>query len=144
MIFDSVLSISSILQGIPTIQRAIINIRSSTSADGQKGDKELLVEGYGLQSVMTTEGSRSPIVTLTVSLTSHTEGIVGEHTTSNHVMEVEKVLGIEAARRTIVNEIQYTMSSHGMSIDPRHVMLLGDVMTYKVRTSTSLGPALRF
>lgn len=24
------------------------------------------------------------------------------------------------------------MSSHGMSIDPRHVMLLGDVMTYKV------------
>lgn len=48
-------------------------------------------------------------------------------------MEVEKVLGIEAARRTIINEIQYTMSSHGMSIDPRHVMLLGDVMTYKVR-----------
>ena len=93
---------------------------------------------------MTTEGSRSPTVTLTVSLTSHTEGIVGEHTTSNHVMEVEKVLGIEAARRTIVNEIQYTMSSHGMSIDPRHVMLLGDVMTYKVRTSTSSGPALRF
>lgn len=23
------------------------------------------------------------------------------------------------------------MQSHGMSIDPRHVMLLGDVMTYK-------------
>jgi len=32
---------------------------------------------------------------------------------------------------TIINEIQYTMQSHGMSIDPRHVMLLGDVMTYK-------------
>lgn len=58
---------------------------------------------------------------------------MGEQTTSNHVMEVEKVLGIEAARRTIINEIQYTMSSHGMSIDPRHVMLLGDVMTYKVK-----------
>ena len=25
------------------------------------------------------------------------------------------------------------MKSHGMSIDPRHVMLLGDVMSYKVR-----------
>jgi DNA-directed RNA polymerase beta' subunit len=58
-------------------------------------------------------------------------GIVGEHTTSNHVIEVAQVLGIEAARRTIINEIQYTMKSHGMSIDPRHVMLLGDVMTYK-------------
>jgi DNA-directed RNA polymerase III subunit RPC1 len=48
-------------------------------------------------------------------------------------MEVAQVLGIEAARRTIINEIQHTMSAHGMSIDPRHVMLLGDVMTYKAR-----------
>lgn len=47
-------------------------------------------------------------------------------------MEVQTVLGIEAARRKIIDEIQYTMSSHGMSIDPRHVMLLGDVMSYKV------------
>ena len=58
-------------------------------------------------------------------------GIIGEETTSNHVMEVQVVLGIEAARRKIIDEIQYTMSSHGMSIDPRHVMLLGDVMSYK-------------
>ena len=49
-----------------------------------------------------------------------------------HVIETAQVLGIEAARRTIINEIQYTMQSHGMSIDPRHVMLLGDVMSYKV------------
>ena len=46
-------------------------------------------------------------------------------------METCEVLGIEAARQTIYNEIQHTMTSHGMSIDPRHVMLLGDVMTYK-------------
>jgi len=102
-----------VVKGIPTIHRAIINVREKTGPSGSKGDKELLVEGYGLQNVMTTEG------------------IIGEHTTSNHVMEVEKVLGIEAARRTVINEIQYTMQSHGMSIDPRHVMLLGDVMTYK-------------
>lgn len=58
---------------------------------------------------------------------------MGEHTTSNHVIEVAQVLGIEAARSTIINEIQYTMKEHSMNIDPRHVMLLGDVMTYKVR-----------
>lgn len=57
---------------------------------------------------------------------------MGEHTSSNHVIEVCQVLGIEAARRTIIDEIQYTMKSHDMNIDPRHVMLLGDVMTYKV------------
>jgi DNA-directed RNA polymerase III subunit RPC1 len=53
-------------------------------------------------------------------------------TKTNHVIETAKVLGIEAARTTIYEEIQHTMRSHGMSIDPRHVMLLGDVMTYKV------------
>jgi len=42
------------------------------------------------------------------------------------------VLGIEAARRTIINEVQMIMASHDMVIDPRHVMLLGDVMSYKV------------
>lgn len=63
-------------------------------------------------------------------------GIVGEKTTSNHVIEVAQVLGIEAARQTIINEIQYTMKSHGMNIDPRHVMLLGDVMTYKASSAT--------
>jgi hypothetical protein len=54
------------------------------------------------------------------------------------VIEVAQVLGIEAARRTIINEVQYTMQSHEMNIDPRHIMLLGDVMTYKVRLNLIL------
>ncbi|KAJ8514890.1 hypothetical protein ONZ45_g7635 [Pleurotus djamor] len=102
-----------VVKGVSTIQRAIINIKDKDDHRGKKGDKELLVEGYGLQKCMVTEG------------------VIGEQTTSNHVIEVAQVLGIEAARRTIINEIQYTMKSHDMIIDPRHVMLLGDVMTYK-------------
>ena len=35
-------------------------------------------------------------------------------------------------RQTIINEIAYTMVNHGMSIDTRHVMLLADLMTFKV------------
>ncbi|TRM68642.1 hypothetical protein BD626DRAFT_395166 [Schizophyllum amplum] len=102
-----------VVKGVPAIHRAVINIKEKDDYRGKKGDKELLVEGYGLQKCMTTEG------------------VVGELTTSNHVIEVAQVLGIEAARRTIINEIQYTMKSHDMIIDPRHVMLLGDVMSYK-------------
>ncbi|CAE6465940.1 unnamed protein product [Rhizoctonia solani] len=104
---------SVVVKGIPTIQRAIINVLEKDVGGGKRGDKELLVEGYGLKEVM------------------NTDGIIGEKTTSNHVMEVEQVLGIEAARQTIIGEIQYTMQSHGMNVDPRHIMLLGDVMTYK-------------
>ena len=35
-------------------------------------------------------------------------------------MQVAHTLGIEAARRTIMAEIKYTMESHGMSIDIRY------------------------
>lgn len=59
-------------------------------------------------------------------------GVIGKLTTSNHIMEVEKVLGIEAARKCIVNEIEFTMTSHGLGVDWRHLMLLGDVMCFKV------------
>lgn len=55
---------------------------------------------------------------------------------------MEKTLGIEAARTTIINEIQYTMVNHGMSIDRRHVMLLSDLMTYKVCTMLFLNVTL--
>jgi DNA-directed RNA polymerase III subunit RPC1 len=47
------------------------------------------------------------------------------------IMETATVLGIEAARTTIVKQIDHTMSSHGLGVDPRHTGLLGDVMTYK-------------
>jgi DNA-directed RNA polymerase III subunit RPC1 len=50
-----------------------------------------------------------------------TSGIDFRFTKTNHIMEIEEVLGIEAARQTIIHEIQYTMQSHGMNIDPRHI-----------------------
>lgn len=96
-----------VVKGFPEISRAVINIRE----DDNK--KELLVEGYGLRNVMTTDG------------------VVGYKTSTNHVLEMRQVLGIEAARASIIHEISYTMTKHGMSVDPRHIQLLGDVMTYK-------------
>lgn len=59
------------------------------------------------------------------------EGVDGRNTKSNHVIEIEQTLGIEAARSVIIEQIEYTMKSHGMSIDIRHMMLLADVMTFK-------------
>ncbi|KAL8881089.1 MAG: hypothetical protein Q9198_001639 [Flavoplaca austrocitrina] len=71
----------------------------------------LLVEGYGLRACMNTDGVR------------------GTHTRTNSVMEMREVLGIEAARKTIIDEISLVMGD--MDIDPRHMQLLADVMTYK-------------
>jgi DNA-directed RNA polymerase III subunit RPC1 len=92
------------IAGISGTSRVVIN-------DAGHGTHELLVEGDDLVNVMGISG------------------VIGTAVTSNHVMAVEKGLGIEAARQTIMNEIQYTMKSHGMSIDERHVKLLADCMT---------------
>jgi len=97
-----------LIKGHKNVNRAIIHV------DEAQGDTyKLLVEGDDLLSVMSTVG------------------VKGTATTSNNTAEVEKVLGIEAARATIMNEINVTMKSHGMSIDARHVMLLADLMTFK-------------
>lgn len=42
-------------------------------------------------------------------------------------------LYIHAAQTTTISEIQDTMLSNSMNVDRRHVILLSDLMTYKVR-----------
>ena len=72
-------------------------------------------------------------------------GVEGTRSWSNHILEVKAVLGIEAARAKIMEQITFTMGQHGMAIDPRHIMLLAETMTYKVRLwllASGPGPAL--
>ena len=58
-----------------------------------------------------------------------TPGVKGVKTVSNNTLEVASTLGIEAARKTIMNEVKDVMEAHGMNIDIRHIMLLADLMT---------------
>merc|ERR1712059_163274 len=97
-----------IIKGLPTVSRAVMHL--DEAKNGPKKYK-LYVEGDNLREVIATTG------------------VDWIHTTSNNTLEVANTLGIEAARKTIINEIKYTMESHGMSIDGRHIMLLADLMT---------------
>lgn len=97
-----------IIKGIPTIVRAVI-----TKQEKDESQHNLLIEGYGLREVM------------------RTPGIDFSKTRTNHILETCSVLGIEAARKCIINEIIYTMSQYGMHIDDRHTQLLADEMTFK-------------
>lgn len=49
-------------------------------------------------------------------------------TISNDIFEMKEVLGIEAARQTIINEIYKVIESQGLNIDVRHIMLVADTM----------------
>lgn len=104
------LILDAVIKGFPDCQRAIIKKETSPNSRG-KYECQLLVEGYGFKDCLTTPG------------------IEAYKTKSNHVMEVNQVLGIEAARATIASEIGEVMGS--MDIDPRHMALLADVMTFK-------------
>ncbi|KZZ94312.1 DNA-directed RNA polymerase III [Moelleriella libera RCEF 2490] len=92
------------ISGYSEAARAIIQT-------SEQNTHTVLVEGYGLRECMTTEG------------------VIGTKARSNNVMECRDVLGIEAARTTIADEISQVMGD--MGIDPRHMQLLADVMTYK-------------
>mmetsp|Transcript_57027 Transcript_57027/g.130557 ORF Transcript_57027/g.130557 Transcript_57027/m.130557 type:complete len:744 (+) Transcript_57027:1921-4152(+) len=103
-----------IVCGIPSIKRAVIQtIEKKTPNGATKKSYQLFVEGTGLQDVMATSG------------------VKGTHCRTNHLMEMQSVLGIEAARWSIMNEIGNVLGQYGIAVDVRHMMLLADVMTFK-------------
>jgi DNA-directed RNA polymerase III subunit RPC1 len=101
-----------IVSGISNITRAVIN-KKENSAATEGYTYNLVIEGNGLSDIMVTPG------------------INHKQCFSNNIIEVEKVLGIEAARKTIIDEIKFTMGGHGIYVDIRHLQLIADLMTFK-------------
>ncbi len=50
-------------------------------------------------------------------------------TTTNSILEIFEVLGVEAARNSIINEATKTLEEQGLTVDIRHIMLVSDLMT---------------
>ncbi|MCK5177271.1 MAG: DNA-directed RNA polymerase subunit A'', partial [Candidatus Aenigmarchaeota archaeon] len=68
------------------------------------------------------------------------KGVDPTRTISNNIFEVERVLGIEAARQSIINEIWSTMKEQGVQTNIRHLLLVADCMT-ATGTIKSIGRA---
>ena len=58
------------------------------------------------------------------------EGVDASRTVSNHIHEVEKLYGIEAARNMIIIEAQKVLEQQGLDVDLRHLLILSDLMCY--------------
>ena len=56
------------------------------------------------------------------------EGVDASRTVSNHIHEVEKLYGIEAARNMIIKEAQKVLEQQGLDVDLRHLLILSDLM----------------
>ena len=50
---------------------------------------------------------------------------------TNNVFEISTVLGVEAARNALINELKFTLESQGLEVDVRYLMLVSDLMCHK-------------
>lgn len=88
---------------------------------GVKGIKQVLPVKRGEEYIVLTAGTNlKDIMAL--------PEVDGERTTCNDIYEVENVLGIEAARQAIINEVYKVIEAQGLNINIRHIMLVADIM----------------
>ncbi|MFH0808633.1 MAG: DNA-directed RNA polymerase subunit A' [archaeon] len=88
---------------------------------GVKKISQVLVVKRGKDYVILTAGSNLKEVLAF-------KGVDGDRVLSNDIHEVASVLGIEAARRLIINEINKMIGSQGLAVDGKHAMLVADTM----------------
>jgi DNA-directed RNA polymerase subunit A" len=108
----------------PTIRelRLLADKVRDLQISGVKNIGKVVISKEGLEWVIHTEGSNLGAVL-------KLEGIDKVRTSTNDIHEIEKVLGIEAARNAVIREAQNTMEEQGLTVDVRHIMLVADMMT---------------
>lgn len=101
---------------------------------GVKGIKQVLVVKRGDEYIIITAGSNLKEILRMPEVDE-------KRTITNDIHEIAAVLGIEAAREAIINEVMKVMESQGLNVDIRHIMLVADMMcaTGKIKGITRYG-----
>jgi DNA-directed RNA polymerase subunit A" len=89
---------------------------------GVEGIQRAVIRKVGGHYIVYTEGSNLQKV-LEIA---HVDK---KQTSTNSIMEIFEVLGVEAARNAIINEASKTLEEQGLTVDIRHIMLVSDLMT---------------
>ena len=105
-----------VVQGL--VDRAVISQVDAEEGGGGASDGTAVAPRY---HILIEDGNLSSIIGV--------DGLRGTHCTSNDVMQVETVLGIEAARSVIMSEVMTTYKQYGINLNVRHLAVLADMMT---------------
>ncbi len=115
------LSLKPTTGSLSELRRIVSKVRD-LPLRGLKGVTRVVVKMEDNEYVVYTEGSNlAGIMEMSEVDTSRTS--------TNNIHEIESVLGIEAARRSIMNEAIKTLDEQGLDVDIRHIMLVADMMT---------------
>ena len=105
-----------------------------TIISGVKGISHVIVANRGREFVVLTAGSNLKDI-------MDIKGIDKKRLTTNNLHEISDVLGIEAARQLIINEIHDVLKTQGLDVDQRHLKLIADAMaaTGEIKGVTRMG-----
>ncbi|MGQ4872513.1 MAG: DNA-directed RNA polymerase subunit A'' [Promethearchaeia archaeon] len=98
--------LKKVVKGIRGVKRGLLS-----PIDDEESEWGIKTEGTNLQGVL------------------QIEGVDATRTVSNHIHEVEKLFGIEAARNLIIKESLKVLEQQGLDVDLRHLLILADLMT---------------
>ncbi len=107
------------LKGISQIKKVFVRkgfrpvVNSDTGAIEKQNELIIETDGVRLQEVLGVPG------------VDHTR------TVSNDVREMNQVLGIEAVRQSLMNELRNVLNFYGIYVNYRHIATLVDVMTHR-------------
>lgn len=104
------------LCGANTISKVFVTPEEEPKGPGESGGKRrfcLETEGSDLKRVL------------------NWSGVDTTRTYCNNPTEIIRILGVEAARQSIIIEIRKVMNFYGIQVNYRHLGLLGDTMTYR-------------
>lgn len=88
---------------------------------GIKGITQVLPVKKGEEYIIITAGTNLKVVL-------EMEEVDPTRTISNDSLEISEVLGIEAARESVLNEVKKVIDVQGLNVDVRHIMLVADIM----------------
>jgi len=123
---DKVRSVPAFLvdAGEPSFKKLqkIVDTVRSMKIKGIDDVKRAIIRKRGDEFIIYTEGSNLEKVL-------ELDAVDPTRTTTNSVQEIYEVLGIEAARNSVIKEAFETLKEQGLQVDVRHIMMVADIMT---------------
>ncbi|MFA5314178.1 MAG: DNA-directed RNA polymerase subunit A'', partial [Methanomassiliicoccales archaeon] len=118
---DNVIVINSEEPSFKRLQN-IVDLVRDAKIKGVDQIVRAIIKKTGDEYVIYTEGSNLRDVL-------NVPEVDKRRTSTNSIQEIYDVLGVEAARQSIIDEAYKTLDEQGLTVDIRHIMLVSDLMT---------------
>ena len=120
--FENVLLRELSLKGIPQIRKVYVKQGKRQYFDNTSG--AFITDGKSKEWVIETDGTN-------ISEIFHLEDVDFTRTITNDLNEIYECLGIEAVRKSLINELRAVLRPYDVYVNYRHIAILCDVMTQR-------------